>query len=309
MPSDVPFLIEDLTQAVVTGLLVGGVYALISMGLALIFGVMRVVNFAQGDFMMLGMYFTLYAVAGVGVNVLLGPVAGPLLAALAAGPALFIVAWFLHRFVVSRVTGTGRGGQDAQLILTLGISLVAQNVGLIAFGSSPQTVRTPTSARAWLLGFLVLNQARAIAFVAALALAAALYLFLERTRAGKVLRAAADNPEAATYMGIDVDRAHRLAFAVGIGLTAMAGGLVATYYSFQPYVGLDFVIIMFVSVVLGGLGSISGAFFGGIIIGLVQQVSTVFLPIQLQNATLFVVFLLVLFLRPQGLLGRLAERT
>ena len=132
---------------------------------------------------------------------------------------------------------------------------------------------------------------------------------MSRARLGKALRAAADNPEAATYMGIDVDRAHRIAFGIGTGITGIAGGLVATYYPFQPYVGLEFVIIMYAGVVLGGLGSILGAFWGGMTIGLVQQLSTLVLPIQLQNTAIFVVFLAIVLFRPQGLFGRSAERT
>jgi len=138
--------------------------------------------------------------------------------------------------------------------------------------------------------------------------AAALFLFIGRTRIGKMLRAAADNPEAATYMGIDVQRAHRIAFGLGCAITALAGGLVATYYPFQPYVGLEFVIIMYAGVVLGGMGSIGGAFWGGLTIGLVQQLSTLVLPVQLQNTAIFVVFLLIMMLRPEGLFGRDVER-
>ena len=137
-----------------------------------------------------------------------------------------------------------------------------------------------------------------------------LVLFISRTRLGKSLRAAADNPEAATYMGIDVDRAHRIAFGSAPAITAVAGGLVATYYPFQPYVGLEFVIIMYAGVVLGGMGSIIGAFWGGMTIGLVQQLSTLVLPTQLQNTAIFVVFLLIVLpaaaglVRPQRRSGR-----
>ncbi|HUJ73282.1 MAG TPA: branched-chain amino acid ABC transporter permease, partial [bacterium] len=121
--------------------------------------------------------------------------------------------------------------------------------------------------------------------------------------------AAADNVDAAIYMGVDVNRVYRLAFSIGIALTAVAGGLVAMYYPFQPYVGLEFVIIMYTGVVLGGMGSILGAFWGGMTIGLVQQLSTLVLPIQLQNTAIFVVFLVIVMFRPQGLFGRIAERT
>ena len=141
-----------------------------------------------------------------------------------------------------------------------------------------------------------------------IALAVVLYLTLEYSRLGKALRAAADNPTAATYMGIDVDRAYRIAFGLGSGITAIAGGLMAAYISFGPFVGFDYVIIMYSGVVLGGMGSILGAFWGGVTVGFVQQFSALILPPQLQNAAIFVVFLLIVLLRPQGLFGRSAER-
>src|SRR6201995_2118436 len=153
-----------------------------------------------------------------------------------------------------------------------------------------------------------LNKARLIACAAAIVIAVTLYLVLEYTRLGKSLRAAADNPTAATYMGSDVDRAYRIAFGPGAGITAIAGGLMATYLSFTPFVGLDYVIIMYSGVVLGGMGSILGAFWGGLLVGFVQQVSALVLSPQLQNAAIFVVFLLIVLLRPQGLFGRSAER-
>jgi branched-chain amino acid transport system permease protein len=311
--------LENFAQALVAGLLVGAIYGLMCVGLGLIFGVMRVVNFAQGDFMMLGMYFTLYVVSGLGALAFLGPAAAPVAAALLAGPVLFAAGWAVHRLLLARVTGTrAAAGTDigqAQLILTLGIALILENGGLIAFGSTPQTVHTPLSWSAWQIplfynpaAILFVNKARGIACLVSVVIGAALYWFIARTPLGKALRAAADNPEAATYMGIDVDRAYGLAFGIGSGITAIAGGLVAMYYPFQPYVGFDFVIIMYAGVVLGGMGSILGAFWGGMTIGLVQQLATLVLPLQLQNAAIFVVFLLIVQLWPQGLFGRSGER-
>ncbi len=310
---------ESFLQALTAGLLVGCIYGLMCLGLGLIFGVMRVINFAQGDFLMLGMYFTLYLAAGLAGTAVFGPVATPFVAAICAGPVLFVGGYFLHRLLVSRVTGTRVAGIEgeghyAQLILTLGVALILQNGGLILFGSTPQSVRTPLSASAWEIPLLhdsavFVNKARSIAALISIAAAAGLYWFIGHSRLGKALRAAADNPEAATYMGIDVDRAHRIAFGIGTGVTAVAGGLVATYSSFQPYVGLEFVIIMYAGVVLGGMGSMLGAFWGGMTIGLVQQLSSLVLSPQLQNSAIFVVFLLIVLMRPQGLFGRRAERT
>ena len=153
------------------------------------------------------------------------------------------------------------------------------------------------------------NQARTVGFAIAILLAAGLYFFLSRARLGQAIRAAADNPIAASYVGVDVDRSHRFAFGLGVGITAVAGGLIAISQSFQPYIGFDFVIVMYAGVVLGGLGSILGAFWGGLTIGLVQQMSTLILPYQLQNTAIFVVFLLIIFFRPRGMFGRVWERT
>ncbi|MGC2178862.1 MAG: branched-chain amino acid ABC transporter permease, partial [Bradyrhizobium sp.] len=202
----------------------------------------------------------------------------------------------------------------AQLILTLGIALILQNGGLIVFGSVLASIRTPLSSSAWELGpyldmSIFINKARGIDAIISLVTMLLLSLLIARSRIGKSLRAAADNPTAATYMGIDVDRAHRVAFALGTGITAIAGGLLATNYPFHPFVGLDYVIVMYAGVVLGGMGSIIGAFWGGMTIGLVQQMSTIVLPTQLQNAAIFVVFLLIIFFRPQGFFGRMVERT
>lgn len=315
-------LAESFLQVLAAGLLVGCLYGLMCAGLGLIFGVMRVINFAQGDFMMLGMYVAYLAFGTLGVAALFGVVVGPFVAALLAGPALFVVGYLTHLLLVSRVTGLRVAdiqaeGHYTQLILTLGIALVIQNGGLILFGSEPVSMLTPLSSRAWEIGPLAdggfvsifVNKARFIAALVCLGVGAALYLFIEHTRVGMSMRAAADNPQAAIYMGIDVGRAHRIAFALGVAVTAIAGGLIATYHPFQPYVGFEYVIVMYAGVVLGGMGSIVGAFWGGMAIGLVQQMSVLVLPMQLQNTAIFVVFLLVIFFRPNGFFGRAAERT
>src|SRR5262245_6933282 len=313
-------VVENFLQALFAGLTVGSIYGLMCVGLALIFGVMRVINFAQGEFMMLGMYGAFYIFTVFGIQTAFGSIIGPYLAALLAGPLLFCVGYVVHGTLIARVSGTRAQvegeGHYAQLILTLGISLIVQSVGLIAFGSILVSVRTPLSASAWELGPLwgdlvsvFINKSRGVAALISIVTIVVLALIIGRTRLGKSLRAAADNPDAAIYMGIDVDRAHRIAFALGVGVTAIAGGLLATNYPFHPYVGLEYVIIMYAGVVLGGLGSIIGPFWGGMTIGLVQQLSTLVLPTQLQNTAIFVVFLLIVFFMPQGFFGRVVERT
>jgi branched-chain amino acid transport system permease protein len=313
--------IENLLQALSAGLLVGAIYGLMCVGLALIFGVMRVINFAQGDFMMLGMYATYYFFVALGVQPLFGNVVGPYVAAFLAAPLLFVVGYFIHQLLISRVTGTKTvllegEGHHAQLILTLGIALILQNASQIVFGSMVVSVRTPLSSSAWIIGPLwgdlieiFVNKARALAALVSVLVIAAFIVIIGRTRLGRALRASADDPTAATYIGVDVDFAHRIAFALGISITALAGGLLAPNYPFHPFVGLEYVIVMYAGVVLGGLGSIVGPFWGGMTIGVVQQLSTLVLPTQLQNSAIFVFFLLIVLLRPQGLFGRVTERT
>lgn len=315
---DPSVLIETLINALAAGLTIGCIYGLMCSGLGLIFGVMRVVNFAQGELLMLGMFIAFYLVTAWGLLGFLGP-AAPLAGALLAGPIMFAGGALLHRLLLARVSGLRIAGSldeghFGQLIVTLGLSLILQNGGLILFGSTPRSVRTPLSSSAWTFqtglgdAMLFLNKARVIACVVAIVVGVLLYLLLERTWLGRALRAAADNATAATYTGVDVDRAHRVAFGLGSAITAIAGGLIATSLSFTPFSGIDFVIIMYSGVVLGGMGSILGAFWGGLTIGIVQQLSALVLPPQLQNAAIFVVFLLIVTLRPEGLFGRSAER-
>jgi branched-chain amino acid transport system permease protein len=312
-------LVEQGAQALAAGLMVGCVYGLLCVGLAFIFGIMRVINFAQGDFMMVGMYLAVFIASRLLGATLFGD-AAPFIAAALTVPLLFAAGAALHRLLIARTTGLravglSADGHQAQLVLTLGIALILQNGALILLGSTPTTILTPLSSSAWEIPLLYddfsavfINQARAISGVLAIVVALGLFALVSRTRLGKSLRAAADNPEAATYMGIDVDRCHRIAFAIGSAVAGLAGGFIVSYYPAQPFVGVDFVIIMYAGVVLGGMGSITGAFWGGMVIGLVQQLSTLVLPLQLQNAAIFAAFVLILLLRPQGLFGRNVER-
>ncbi|MFO1107674.1 MAG: branched-chain amino acid ABC transporter permease [Bradyrhizobium sp.] len=312
-------LVETVLQSLAAGLLVGCSYGLMCVALGLIFGVMRLINFAQGDFLMLGMYFAMVVVMTLGLGVMVGPIPALMIAVVAAAPFFYAIGGFLHWALLSHI-GAGQSltegeAHQAQLIMTLGISLVLANGALIVFGSSPVSLNTPLASEAVAMDLvgkgdvlLILNKGRIAAALVALAATAGLYALLHATELGCRLRAAADNPLAATYMGVDVERSYRATFGLGFALTAIAGVMVATFYPFQPYVGLDFVIVMYAGVVLGGLGSVIGSFFGGLIIGMIQQMSTFVVPMQLQGTTVFVLFLLILLVRPQGLFGRSVER-
>ena len=196
------------------------------------------------------------------------------------------------------------------------MALILQNGGLYWFGSAPVSIPTPLASSAWEVGPLYgeaisvfVNQGQTVSAFIAVVVVLVFVRFMGCSQLGQSLRAAVDNPEAATYMGIDVGKAHQLAFGLGVAITAIGGGLLASGTSFQPYVGLEYVIVMYAGVVLGGLGSIAGAFLGGLTIGLVQQSSTLVLPNQLQNTAIFVVFLEIILLRPHGLFGKAARRT
>ena len=314
-------ILESIIQRIVTGILVGSIYGLLCTGLGMIFGVIRIINFAQGEIMMLGMYATFFVSGALGAATIFGPSVGAYVGAVCAGLLLAPVGWAIQRYVISHVSGERMSGSDneghfAQLILTLGLSLVISNAALIVFGSSSKTVQTALASSSWTIGpftddeiMIFVNRARAIGCVFAVTIGTGLYLFVQKTRIGTTMRAAADNATAATIVGIDVERAYAYAFAIGTAVTAIAGGLIAVYYPFQPYIGFEFVIIMYAGVVLGGLGSMLGAFWGGMTMGLVQQLSTLVLPYQLQNAAIFLLFLAVVLWRPQGLFGRVSERT
>lgn len=311
-------ILENVLQTFVAGILTGSIYGLMCVGLALIFGVMRVINFAQGDFMMLGMYAAYYIFGLFGLQAVFGSLVGTYVAIVLAVPVLYAVGYGIHAMLISRVSGTRTAqldgeGHYAQLILTLGIALIMTNAAQMVFGSVMAAMRTPLTTVAWEVPVgsisVFLNQSRSIAAIASVVAILLISLLINRSALGRSLRASADNPVAATYMGIDVNKAHRVAFALGVAITALAGGLLATNYPFHPFVGVEYVIVMYAGVVLGGMGSIVGAFWGGLTIGLVQQVSTLVLPTQLQNTAIFVVFLLIVFFRPQGFFGRSADRT
>jgi branched-chain amino acid transport system permease protein len=279
-------------QAALDGLMLGGVYAVISTGLTLVFGVMGIINFAQAEFLMLGMFVAYFAWAWLGLD--------PLIAA----PAAFVIVGALglavQALLLRRVM---RAPPVAQIFLTVGLLIVLQNAALLAFGSSFRSVTTPYQASALRLGPLYLSLPYLAAFVASMTSGLTLWIFLQRSWFGRAMRATAQDPFAAQLMGIDTQAMHGLAFAIGVGLTAFGGAVILPYLTVYPTVGEQFVVLMFTVVVLGGLGSILGAIAGGFGVGFIQSLSGLLLPVQLQNLVLFIVFIAVLALRPEGLLG------
>jgi branched-chain amino acid transport system permease protein len=284
-----------LWQAVVSGLLIGGVYALVALGLTLIFGVMRIINFAHGTLMMLGMYatFFLYTVAGV----------DPYLSILLVGPAFFLVGVALERGVIEPNLGAP---ESNQLLLTLGVALFLENAALVVFSPDYRSIRLPWAARSFLVGDAVVNLPRLIAFGCSVALAVGLWLFLKHTDTGKAIRAAAEEREGALLVGIHIRRLSAIAFGIGSAVVAVAGSLVTPVLYVAPDVGDVFNILAFVIVVLGGMGSFVGALLGGLLVGVAESLGAAVLPGSLKQLPIFVLFVLVLLFRPTGLFGRRA---
>ncbi len=282
-----------LLQALLDGLMLGGVYAVISIGLTLVFGVVSIVNFAQAQFLMLGMYVAWFAWRYLGLD--------PLLGSLLAFAVVFVVGWFMQQWLIRRVL---KAPEVAQIFLTVGILIVLENGALIVFGSEFKSVQTPYQNESLEWGGLLINLPYAIAFAAAGVAGLAVWWVLAKTWWGRTVRATAQDPMAARLVGIDPDRIYRLALGLGVGLTAFGGAIILPYLTVSPAVGEQFGVLMFTVVVLGGLGNVLGAVVGGLAVGVIQSLSGLYLPLQLQNLVLFTVFIATLALRPEGLLRR-----
>jgi len=279
-------------QAIIDGLLIGGVYAVISIGLTLVYGVMGIVNFAQAEFLMVGMFVAWLAWAVLGLD--------PVLAAPLSFAVAFVIGWFVQGQLISRVL---KAPSVAQIFLTVGLLIVIENGGLLVFGSQFRSVTTWYQTVSLSLGPLFISVPYLIAFSMSLACGAALWWFMRASWFGRAMRATAQNPTAAQLMGIDSGQMYKIAFALGVGLTAFGGAVILPYVTVYAGVGGQYVVLMFTVVVLGGLGSVAGAVVGGLAVGVIQALSALVFPIQLQNLVLFLVFIMVLAVRPQGLVG------
>jgi branched-chain amino acid transport system permease protein len=288
-------------QLVVTGLQQGGIIALLSMGLALMFGVLRVVNFAQADFMMLGMYGVVLLYNLLRINFIGGAI-------LLAVPA-FIVGLLVHQVIIRQVAKAKLTSSPAhaQLLATLGLSLVIQNGAEMIFGATPLTLASSQTLRVWHLGGLVIDQPRTIAFGIAVAMAIAMLATLRGTALGRAVRAAASDPEAAGYVGVNVRLAYAGTFATAITISVVVGGILVSYYPVTPVTGNDFILLMFTAVILGGLGNVVGAMVGGLILGLVQSLSQLVVPLELNSAVVFGLFLAMMLVRPAGIFGEVTR--
>lgn len=282
----------DLLNILAVGLLLGGTYALVSVGLNLIFGVIRVVNFAQGEFVMLGMYGTFAVSVATGLD--------PYLGVVVVVPALFVLGALVQRVVLSRL----RSEPSMQIFATFGLLLLLQNVVLAVTRGTAYSVSTPVAQVSVGIGPVQIGLSRVIVLAAATLVAAALGLWLQRTMLGRAIRAVAQDHRAATLMGVDTGRVYMLSFGIGAALAGLAGCLLAPLYTMSPQIGTNFILPAFAVVVLGGLGSVAGAYTGGFIVGMTEALAGYYLDPALKHAVLFAVFIAVLVVRPSGLFGQ-----
>jgi branched-chain amino acid transport system permease protein len=280
-------------QAILNGILTGALYALVGMGMALIFGVMRIVNFAHGAFMMVGMYaaYVLYQ------RTRIDPYQGFLL----TGLLLFILGWLVYRGLLRPI----RGQSDfMQILLTLGISLILSDGILLIFGADYHQINIPLLDKNIHVGpHLSFNAPYVLSFLIALVLAGLLYVFVMRTMTGRAARAIAQNRYAAPLMGINVHRVQAISFGVGVAAAGIAGALLLPVFYLYPGVGDQFTLKAFVMVVLGGMGSIQGAAFAGLVLGVVESLTSLYWGNEWALSVDFVIFILVLSLKPSGLFG------
>ena len=280
-------------QSLISGILVGGAYALIGIGLTLIFGVMRVTNFAHGELLMVGMYLTYFAFKLAGID--------PFVSVLLVIPTMFVLGAVLQRTLIQRLLGTL---PQNQILLTIGLGLVLSNTSMLLFTSDYRIISTPYSSASVRLGTVSISQPLLISFLVTAALSAALYWFLSRTFTGRAIRATAQDRDAAQLMGVDVQRMGVIAFGIGAALAGTAGTLISPTYYIFPQVGGAFTLKAFVIVVLGGMGSVAGATLGGIIIGVVESLAAVYASASVKEIFVYVLFLAVLLVKPSGLLGK-----
>lgn len=281
-----------VAEAMLNGLLTGSVYALIALGLTLVYGVLHIINFAHGAFLTCAMFAVWGIYTAFGVD--------PYLAILPLVPLFFGLGYLVQRWII----GPASHGDDGNILLvTLGLSIVIENALLAAFRSDTRSLNTDYSFNVVEVGPLLISQARLFGFAGAVVVTLLLWLLLARTDTGKAIRAVAKEKLGASLVGIDVRHVYAVTFGLGTASLAVAACLLMPVFYVNPRVGGAFVLVAFTIVVLGGMGSIAGALAGGLFIGVVESLCGLFLGESLGQIGIFLIFILVLLVRPTGLFG------
>jgi branched-chain amino acid transport system permease protein len=281
-----------VAQSLLNGILIGGVYALVAVGLNLIFGVMRIINFAHGSLMMLGMFTAYWAVSLLHLD--------PYLSILLVIPILFGIGVCFQQFLINPII---RAPEHNQLLVTLGVSLFLDNFAVFLWSPDYRVMKTAYADINYYVGDVSISLVRVLAFVLAVGCTSCLYLLLKKTDLGKAIRAASEEPEGSVLTGINVKKVYLISFGIGAACAGVAGAAVAPFFPVYPYVGNLFTITAFVVIVLGGMGSFVGAFAGGVIIGVADSVGAMLLPAAMKSVISFTLFILILLFKPSGLFG------
>lgn len=282
-----------IMQSIVSGILLGAIYGLVTVGLTLIFGVMGTINFAHGEFLMMGMYTSWVLFSTWGVD--------PYVSLVVVIPTMFVLGALVQKFILNPNIDQPHANQ---LLITLGLSLVLGNGALLIFKGDYRSVMVDYGRTTLAVGGVVISLTRLVALGATVVACAVLFLVLKRTDIGKKLRACAEDRDAAALMGINVKRMYIIAFGLGTVCTGVAGTLLTPNFYIFPGIGLLFVMTSFIVMVLGGMGNFAGALVGGLIIGLAESLAAIFGPPALRTVVSNAIFVLVLWFRPQGLFGR-----
>jgi len=289
-------VLSTILDVVIGGLIMGGIYALVAVGLSLQYGVGRVLNVSHGEFIMIGAFvtWTLYTLLGI----------SPLLSLVICGPGLFIIGFFIHRtlFQYLRSESESIGAfADSSLLASFGLLFIIQNVALLVWKANIRGYSYLDSSVGILGAVFEVN--RLVALLFAVVISSVFYIFLTRTRLGKAIRAAAEDPATAQVMGVNIHRVLAICFGLGALMAGFAGSLISMIYEIQPTMGLEYTIIAIIVVVLGGLGSITGSLIGGFILGLIGSIVTYF-DAGLSLVAYYVIFILLLLIRPTGIWGK-----
>ena len=289
-----------ILEAAVNGILMGGLYGLIAVSLSLIFGVAKIVNFAHGALLMVALFTVYWILELLKID--------PYLSALVAGCFLFFFGYLFQRLFVEPILKREKDTAALTVILlTSGLMLIIENVALLLFGADYRTVKTAYTGKVWEIAGLYIMEPRLIGFVLSVVLILLLELYLRRTNFGRAIRATSQDREAARLMGIDDYLVYKITFGIGTVILGFAAAFLSPFYFIHPAVGDLFVGKSFVIVVLGGLGSITGAFLGVLIVGLIESVGAQFINSAMVESLIFIVFIACLVIRPMGLLGKERE--
>jgi branched-chain amino acid transport system permease protein len=288
---------EALLQSFFSGLLMGGIYGAIASGLAIIYGVMRIINFAHGELIMIGMFVAFGFWNALGLD--------PYLAVIPAGAVLFVTGYLLQKGLINpALKRTAEREPLTVLLITAGLSMILINGGILVWTDYPKMLKTSYELESLMLGTIQLPIPRLVSFCLSLVIIGGLYLALVGTKLGRQMRATSQDREAARIMGINESKTYCMAFALGAAVAGMSGALLAPMFFIKPSVGHIFIMRSFIIVVLGGMGSVPGALLGGLVVGLMESVGSQFINPVYAEVCVFILFILILLIRPSGILGR-----